>query len=57
LYSDTVTVKVIAMDRNIFDYARKSYLSTMTGVDLDLVEGSHGVFGSICVDSVDVVLE
>jgi hypothetical protein len=55
--SDTATIKVLALDKNIYDYASKSSMATLTGTDLNLVEGGVGVFGSISSDSVKIILE
>jgi hypothetical protein len=55
--SDTATIKLLALDKNIYDYASKSSMATLTGTDLNLVEGGVGVFGSISSDSVKVILQ
>lgn len=57
-YSDTATVKVMAMDRNYYDYKRSnSGFAEMTGTTFNLLNGGLGVFGSVSLDSVNVVLE
>ena len=55
--SDTANVKVLALDQNIYDYASKSNMATLTGTDLNLLNGGVGVFGSISVDSVNVLVQ
>ena len=55
--SDTATIKILALDHKLYDYATKSSMASLTGTDLNLLEGGVGVFGSISVDSVNVILE
>lgn len=55
--SETATVKVLALDRNLYDYLSKNEMATVTGVDLHLLEGGVGVFGSVNTDSVNVILK
>jgi len=52
--SKTATIKILALDQNSFDYARKSGLAALIGTDLKLLNGGVGAFGSISVDSVKV---
>lgn len=54
-FSDITTIKITAMDRDLYDYTLKNNMAALTGVQFNLVEGSVGVFGSLSVDSVNVV--
>lgn len=54
-FSENATIKITAMDRDLYDYALKNNLAALTGVEFNLVEGGVGVFGSVSVDSVNVV--
>ncbi len=55
--SDTVMIKVEALDRMLYDYALKNEMASLTGSDFNLIEGGIGVFGSVSVDSVKVILQ
>lgn len=55
--SDTAMIKIEAIDRMLYDYASKNEMASLVGTDFNLVEGGVGVFGSICVDSVKIILE
>jgi len=56
-FSKIVTLKVIALDRNYFDYKRShSGFSSITGSYVNTVENGIGILGAVTVDSVDVVL-
>ncbi|MGH7496377.1 MAG: hypothetical protein ACREOO_28840, partial [bacterium] len=59
LWHDTAAIRVMAMDRNYYDYqqANNNGLLDLIGRDLDLLEGGFGVFGAVSFDSVNVVLE
>ncbi|HPG38123.1 MAG TPA: DUF4249 family protein [bacterium] len=54
--SDTAMIKIVAIDRMLYDYARKNELAALTGTDFNQINGGVGVFGSICVDSVKVIM-
>jgi len=57
-YSDTATVKVMAMDRNYYDYKRSnSGFAGMSASTFNLLHGGLGAFGSASLDSVNIVLE
>jgi len=52
-----VTIKIMALDRNYFDYKRShSGFSTLSGNYINTVKNGIGIFGSITIDSVDVIL-
>ena len=51
------TIKVVALDRNSYDYLDKGTIATMVGTDLNLIEGGIGAFGSFSVDSVQIRLK
>jgi len=55
--SDTATIKIAALDQNLYDYASKSGLASLIGTDLKLLRNGIGAFGSYSVDSVKVRLE
>ncbi|MBN2009662.1 DUF4249 family protein [candidate division KSB1 bacterium] len=57
LYSNNAVIKILAVDRNLYDYALKGSIALETGEDFRLVDGGRGVFGSYSVDSVNVVLD
>jgi len=52
--SGIATIKVIALDQNIYDYLLKSSLASYIGTDLNILEGGVGAFGSFSVASVIV---
>lgn len=56
--SDTLVLKIMALDRNYFDYLRTidSELIEMTGINLNIVKGGVGVFGSVSIDSINIIL-
>ncbi len=57
-YQPIATIRVMAMDRNYYDYLRlDTDLAQLTGNSLNLLEGGYGFFGAVNLDSVDVVLE
>jgi hypothetical protein len=56
-FSKIVTLKVIALDRNYFDYKRShSGFSSITGSYVNTVENGIGIFGAVTVDSVNVTV-
>jgi hypothetical protein len=55
--SDIATIKIAALDQNLYDYASKSGLASLIGTDLRLLRNGIGAFGSYSVDSVKVRLE
>jgi hypothetical protein len=57
-YDKVATIKVMAMDRNYYDYLRSNTdLAEFFGQSLNLLEGAVGVFGAVNFDSVNVFLE
>ncbi len=55
---DTVYVRLMAMDRNYYDYIRSSTeLAEITGNSLNLVEGGIGVFGAVTFSETHWILE
>ncbi|MGH7454486.1 MAG: DUF4249 family protein, partial [bacterium] len=57
-YQNIATIRIMAMDRNYYDYLRTNTdLLEHTGNSLNLLEGGYGFFGAVNLDSVNVVLE
>lgn len=56
LFLPSATIKIIAMDQNMYDFTAKSGLADMVGQSLNLLEGGIGVFGSMSADSLCVRL-
>lgn len=58
-WSEIAVIRVMAMDRNYYDYQQTTNngLLELIGRDLNLLEGGVGVFGAVSFDSVNVILE
>jgi len=41
----------------LYDYVRKNEMAALTGTDFNQINGGIGVFGSICVDSVKIIMK